>query len=139
MVEGRNTLTGYDASEGALYVLFAAVLAGHPGVPPFFAVDNFDHSLNPLLARALVERFCAWVRDAPSVRQVLLTTHNPLVLDGLDLTDDSVRLFAVDRREDGHTDVQRIVVDSNLLKRAGEGWTLSRLWVMGEIGGIPNV
>src|SRR6185369_16016199 len=30
MAENRNVLTGYDASEGALYVLFAAVLALHP-------------------------------------------------------------------------------------------------------------
>ena len=30
MEKGRNKLTGYDASEGALYILFAAVLALHP-------------------------------------------------------------------------------------------------------------
>ncbi len=139
MIEGRNVLTGHDASEGALYVLLAAVLGAHPGMPAFFAVDNFDHSLNPRLARALVERFCGWVRNAPRERQVLLTTHNPLVLDGLDLTNESIRLFAVDRTNTGRTVVERVVVDEKLLGRAKEGWTLSRLWVMGEIGGVPNV
>ncbi len=29
MADGRNTLTGYDASEGALYILYCAVLALH--------------------------------------------------------------------------------------------------------------
>jgi predicted ATPase len=47
MAEGRNVLTGYDASEGALYVLFVAVLALHDQSPDFFALDNADHGLNP--------------------------------------------------------------------------------------------
>jgi hypothetical protein len=33
----------------------------------------------------------------------------------------------------------RVEVDERLLARAKEGWTLSRLWVMGEIGGVPPV
>ena len=139
MRRNRDVLTAYDASEGALYVLMAAVLGAHPEVPPFLAVDNFDHSLNPRLACALVERFCGWVLDNSSPRQVLLTTHNPLVLDGLDLTDERIRLFAVDRTSKGRTVVQRVLVDEALMQKAREGWTLSRLWVMGEIGGVPNV
>ncbi len=139
MAEGRNVLTGYDASEGALYVLLNTVLAAHPAVPPVFAVDNFDHGLNPRLARALMASFCAWSLQAPAPRQVLLTTHNPLILDGLDLTDDRVRLFAVDRSSQGQSVVKRVILDERVLARAREGWPLSRLWVMGELGGVPNV
>ena len=47
MKQGRNTLTAYDASEGALYVLFMMVLAAHSQSPRVFAVDNFDQALNP--------------------------------------------------------------------------------------------
>lgn len=43
--------TGYDASEGALYVLFMLSLAMHPQGPTIFAVDSFDHALNPHLAK----------------------------------------------------------------------------------------
>lgn len=139
MAEKRNILTGYDASEGALYVLLAAVLSAHPNAPSAFAIDNFDHGLNPRLARALIERFCNWALHAPSQRQVILTTHNPLVLDGLDLKDDRVRLFAVDRTEKGRTAVQRVVVDDEMLEKAKQGWTLSRLWIMGLLGGVPDV
>ena len=60
MARGRNKLTGYDASEGALYVLFAAVLALHPRTPNFLAVDNVDQSLNPLLAKKVVGAVCNW-------------------------------------------------------------------------------
>ncbi len=42
MARGRNRLTGYDASEGALYILFAAVLALHPKSPECFAIDNLE-------------------------------------------------------------------------------------------------
>ncbi len=139
MAEGRNTLTAYDASEGALYVLFCMVLCVHPAASPVLAIDNFDHGLNPRLSRALVQRMCDWVLDAPEPRQMLLTTHSPLVLDGLDLTDDRVRLFAVDRSSEGRTQVRRIEVNERMLQLAKEGMTLSRLWVMGELGGVPNV
>jgi predicted ATPase len=138
MVKEHNRLSAYDASEGALYVMFAAVLALHPAVPRTLAIDNADHGLNPRLAKALVERFCAWVLSRPDT-QVLLTSHNPVVLDGLPLRDDRVRLFTVDRTTSGRTKVERVKIDEKILTLAKEGWTLSRMWVMGLIGGVPNV
>ena len=45
MGKDRNSLTGYDASEGALYVLFLAVLAVHERSPDLCAVDNADHGI----------------------------------------------------------------------------------------------
>lgn len=57
MAKGRSTLSGYDASEGALYILFMFVLATHSQSPRVFAVDNFDQALNPRTARELTRRF----------------------------------------------------------------------------------
>lgn len=139
MAEGRNLLTSYDASEGALYVLFVAALANLPNAPRIFAIDNFDHGLNPRLARALTEHFCRWILNAPKKRQVLLTSHNPLVLDGLPLEDDRVRLFTVGRTQRGLTNVRRIRLGLDELQRNGEVWTVSRLWVNGHLGGVPDV
>lgn len=138
MRSGRNLLSGYDASEGALYVLFLAVIAGHDESPQICAIDNADHGLNPRLARALINRLCDWYIKADR-RQLLLTTHNPLVLDGLPLQDDRVRLFTVSRTNTGRTTVRRIEVNEELLEKAKQGWTLSRLWVMGHLGGVPDV
>ncbi|MCA9680792.1 MAG: AAA family ATPase [Myxococcales bacterium] len=138
MAAGRNELSAYDASEGALYVLFAMIAATHPSSPPLLAIDNVDAGLNPRLARALIERLCERVTAARE-RQLLLTSHNPLVLDGLPLQNDQVRLFAVDRSARGKTLVRRIEVTPELLAKAEEGWTLSRLWVMGHLGGVPDV
>ena len=139
MRKEQNALSGDDASEGALYALFLAILSGHKASPAFCAVDNADHGLNPRLARSLMERLCQWYLDASEPRQILLTTHNPLVLDGLLLQDDRVRLFTVSRTSSGRTSVRRVVVDNSLLEKAKQGWSLSRLWVMGHLGGVPDV
>jgi hypothetical protein len=139
MKEGRNVVSGYDASEGALFVLFLAVLAVHPKAPSFCAVDNADHGLNPGLATALMKHFAGWVLSSEDQRQILMTSHNPAVLDGLPLQDERVRLFTVDRDNDGKTIVKRVVVDAKLLDMAAKGWTLSRLWMNKLIGGMPNV
>lgn len=139
MKEGRNVLSGYDASEGALFILFLAVLAAHPKAPSFFAVDNADHGLNPGLASVLMKDFANWVLSSQDQRQVLMTSHNPAVLDGLPLQDDRVRLFTVDRDNKGKTVIKRVVVDQKLLDMHAQGWPLSRLWMNKLIGGMPNV
>ena len=71
-------------------------------------------------------------------RQILLTTHNPLILDGLLLQDDRVRLFTVSRTISGRTSIHRVALNDDLLEKAERGWSLSRLWVMGHLGGVPN-
>ena len=139
MRKDRNVLSGYDAPEGALYALFLAVVAGHEASPALCAIDNADHGLNPRLVRSLMKRLCRWYLDSSEPRQILLTTHNPLVLDGLPLQDERVRLFTVSRTGSGRTSVRRVVVDDNLRERAEQGWSLSRLWVMGHLGGVPDV
>jgi predicted ATPase len=140
MKEGRDRLLAYDASEGALFVLFLAVLAVHPAAPRLFAVDNFDHTMHPRLARAVIANFCTNILESRPKRQALLTTHNPLVLDGLDLRNDAVRLFAVERDSDGASLVRRIVLDRKLLEKAFKSnMPLSTLWVNGLLGGVPNV
>jgi energy-coupling factor transporter ATP-binding protein EcfA2 len=138
MVPSRNTLTAYDASEGALYILFAAILCLSPSSPSVFAIDNLDSALNPRLVARLVGRLASWLHAAEPSRQLLFTAHNPAVLDGLDLDDDEVRLFAVERNSQGHTTVRRIIITPELLA-LNEQYPLSRLWSMGNLGAVPNV
>ena len=135
----RGMLSAQDVSEGVLYALFLAVISGHKECPALCAVDNADHGLNPRFARSLMKNLCQWYMDADEPRQILMTTHNPLVLDGLPLQDDRVRLFTVSRTSSGRTSVRRVEINEGLLKQAKAGWTLSRLWVMGHLGGVPDV
>ncbi len=133
-LKANATFTGYDASEGALYVLFMLCLAMHPESPSMFAIDSFDHALNPRLAKRLTEIFSQLMLE--SHRTVFMTTHNPLVLDGLDLCNDDIRLFAVSRNKDGYAVLNRIQVSKELLE---SGQPLSRLWINGRLGGVPEL
>lgn len=132
-------LSPNDVNEGALYLTFLAVLGLHPLVPKLFAIENVDHGLNPLLAKRLMSTLTERILAAEPKRQVFLTTHNPLVLDGLPLGDDRVRLFTVERDNKGRTVAQRIDLETALKARPNDEWTLSRMWVNGLIGGVPNV
>jgi hypothetical protein len=137
MGNGHKTVSLLESSEGALYVLFLLALVGHADSPPIFAVDNFDQALHPRLACALTEKIADQIL-ADGTRQMLATTHNPLVLDGLDLLDDRVRLFTVDRDKSGATQVNRVLVSEELMAQADKGLSLSQLWVMGRLGGVPK-
>ncbi|RKZ86988.1 MAG: hypothetical protein DRR19_14210 [Candidatus Parabeggiatoa sp. nov. 1] len=141
MRENNNVLTAYDASEGSLYVLFLLTIAVHPHAPRLFAVENFDQALNPRLARATADLFCQAILDNDNPRQPIafLTTHNPLVLDGIDILDDRIRLFAIDRDSSGYTTINRVTVTEELLEKGKQGMTLSDLWVMGLLGGVPRL
>ena len=139
MAEKFNLLSAYDASEGALYVMFALVLALHPHSPRLFAVENLYQTMHPRLARATTRLFCRLMLQAEPPRQSLLTTHNPLVLDGLDLRDDRIRLFAVERSSRGPTQVYRVQVSDEVLQATESGLSLSNLWVMGRLGGVPDI
>lgn len=139
MASRRNKLSGYDASEGALYVLFYAVLALHPRVPEILAVDNFDQALNPRLVKRLTTAVCDWTNAVEPKRQWLLTGHNPAALDGLPLNQPDVCLFAVDRDSNGHTCVNRIDLAEAQKRRPDNSWTLSRMWMNGYLGAVPNV
>lgn len=137
MRPGRNQLSAYDASEGALFVLFALVLALHPQSPRLFAIDNFDQALNPRTARGLTSVFVEACLERG--RQAILTTHNPLVLDGLPLDDERVKLFAVDRAGNGQTRVRPVEIrDLSAAKRELGDNAISQLWLSGRLGGMPK-
>lgn len=138
MNANRNELTAYDASEGALYIIFCAILCLLPTSPRLFAVDNLDQALNPRLVTGLVARLSPWLKHNSIDRQIIFTAHNPAVLDGLDLTDPEVRLFAVERNSEGMTTIRRVELRPDLLAKNKE-YPLSRLWMMGTLGAVPNV
>ncbi|WP_222948436.1 AAA family ATPase [Vibrio cholerae] len=138
MKTSRNELTAYDASEGALYVLFAAVLCLLPQSPKVFAIDNLDQALNPRLLAKLTGKLSNWLKVGGNEKQILFTAHNPAVLDGLDLSSNDIRLFAVERNSNGLTQIRRITLTPEL-QLLNKDYPLSRLWLMGHLGAVPNV
>ena len=128
-------VTGFDqrsANEGFLFVTFYFALFSTVLTPKFFAIDNIDASLNPKLCAAMMRTLGGL--SASAEKQVILTTHNPAVLDGLDLRDDRQRLFVVSRNSLGKTRVRRYQkpLPENLPSR------MSELFLRGMIGGLPK-
>jgi predicted ATPase len=123
-----------SANEGFLFVLFYLALLISQDTPKFFAIDNIESALNPILCTklmAMIAEICIQYN-----KQIIVTTHNPAILDGINLNDDSQRLFSIYRNSYGHTVAKRI-----LKPRPVEGQPpvkLSTLFLQGHLGGVPK-
>lgn len=126
--------TQNSSNEGFLFLLFYFCLFISDDTPKFFAVDNIDVSLNPRLARRLVQELVELAKRYD--RQVIFTTHNPAILDGLNLDDDEQRLFVIYRNKLGHTKARRILSPKPL--EGQEPVRLSEAFLRGYIGGLPK-
>ncbi|MEG4418068.1 AAA family ATPase [Microcoleus sp. LAD1_D5] len=130
-------LTYFDqksSNEGFLFLLFYFALFISDLTPKFFAIDNIDASLNPRLCRRLMQELVELAKKHD--KQVIFTTHNPAVLDGLDLHDDEQRLFVIYRNQLGHTKARRILKPEPL--EGQEPVKLSEAFLRGYIGGLPK-
>ncbi len=125
-----------SANEGFLFILFYMALIVSKDTPSIFAIDNIDASLNPKLCTRLVKDIARLSKQYD--KQVLLTTHNPATLDGLDLNDPEQRLFVVSRNRKGATRVKRITADKKPVSASGEDLKLSEAMLRGYIGGLPK-
>jgi predicted ATPase len=132
--EGLKFFDQRSANEGFLFLLFYFTLFISDYTPKFFSVDNIDNALNPKLCRKLIERLAQLSKEHD--KQAILTTHNPAVLDGLNLEDDDQRLFVVYRNADGFTKVRRILKPQ--MPNGVEPVRLSEMFLRGSIGGLPK-
>ncbi|MEG3933646.1 MULTISPECIES: AAA family ATPase [unclassified Microcoleus] len=123
-----------SSNEGFLFLLFYFALFISDITPKFFAIDNIDASLNPRLCRRLIQELVELAKKHD--KQVIFTTHNPAVLDGLDLDDDEQRLFVISRNQLGYTKARRILKPKPL--EGQEPVKLSEAFLRGYIGGLPK-
>jgi predicted ATPase len=121
-----------SANEGFLFVAFYFALMSSKLTPTFFALDNVDVALNPKLCQMVVRELAQLARE--NEKQIILTTHNPAVLDGLDLTDSEQRLFIVSRSNEGKTRVRRYKEKPS----TGAPLRMSELFLRGALGGLPK-
>lgn len=132
MQKKNNLFSAENTNEGALELLFYLTLFISRKTPDFFAIDNIENGLNPRLCRFLMKKICELA--VKNGKQVLITTHNPAILDGLNLNDSSQRLYVVTRNDEGKTQVKRIQTK----EQTGEQrMMLSEMWMKGLIGGVP--
>ncbi|TNJ06346.1 AAA family ATPase [Aeromonas veronii] len=125
-----------SANEGFLFVLFYVALVVSKDTPKVFAIDNIDSSLNPKLCtkimRVLVELSHKYNK------QIFLTTHNPAILDGLDIKDSQQKLFVVSRNNKGYTLVKNVPDKKTFVTSDGENIKFSEAFLRGYLGGLPK-
>ncbi len=129
--ENQTFFDQRNANEGFLFLLFYMSLFVSQYTPKFFAIDNIDNALNPRLCRDLMLRFNTLSKEYG--KQAIVTTHNPAILDGINLRDDNQRLYVVFRDLEGATKIKRVTekmynYDSDML--------LSEAFSRGLIGGL---
>ena len=120
-----------SANEGFLYLLFYLTLIISDDTPTFFAIDNIDSAFNPKLCREVIKKLIALAKKHN--KQIIATTHNPAVLDGMDLFDEEQNLLVAQRNTDGYTRLRAVKHD-----KLDTSLPLSQLWLRGFIGGLPN-
>ena len=130
LAETINAFDQRSTNEGFLYLLFYLTLIISDETPAFFAIENIDTAFNPKLCREVTKRLIELARKHD--KQIIATTHNASVLDGMDLKDDDVYLQVVRRSLDGYTKANRV-----LLKQEFD-MPLSEAWQKGFIGGLPD-
>jgi AAA15 family ATPase/GTPase len=129
----NNMLSAENSNEGILHALFYLALFVSNKTPDLFAIDNIETALNPKLCEVLIKELVQL--SATRGKQVLITTHNPAILDGLNLRDDEQRLFTVFRNIDGHTKTKRVQFKPDYSDKTAK---LSEMWTRGVLGAVPK-
>jgi len=128
--------TQRSANEGFLFILFYITLIVAKETPKAFAIDNIDASLNPKLCTELMRILVKLSKKYD--KQIFLTTHNPAILDGINLNDKEQKLFVVSRNKKGHTRMKEITVENKPKSSTDEPLKLSEAFLRGYLGGLPK-
>lgn len=130
LAETINSFDQRSTNEGFLYLLFYLTLVISDETPKFFAIENIDTAFNPKLCHEVTRRLIDLARKHD--KQIIATTHNAAVLDGMNIFEDDIRLHVVRRSIDGYTKSNRVTLKSEM------SMPLSEAWVKGFIGGLPD-
>jgi len=133
MMKKNNVFSSENSNEGILHLLFYFSNIISSKMPRLFAIDNIESSLNPHLCQHIMFEICKLAKKHE--KQILITTHNPAILDGLDLFDEEVHLFEVFRTDSGDTRTRRIRLKPTI---KDQQFKLSELWSRGFLGAISE-
>ncbi len=120
------------ASDGTLKMLAYLVLLYDPASPPFIGIEEPENLLHPRLLAELAEE----CRAASERSQLLVTTHSPFFVNGLN--PEEVRVLY--RDDHGYTQAIRVADISGVNEFMTAGASLGHLWMEGRFGvGDPLV
>jgi len=109
------------ASDGTMKLLAYLVQLYSPDPPPLIGIEEPENFLHPKLLRELAEE----CEQATARSQLIVTTHSPFFIDGLDPR----QVWAMQRGADGYTGVKRIADMRGMREMLDSGATLGELWM----------
>lgn len=121
-----------SANEGFLFLLFYLTVIVSDLTPKFFAIDNIDNALNPKLCRNLVRVMVKLAKKYD--KQIILTTHNPAILDGINLDDPEQKILVTYRNAEGATRIDYVKKGTPV--EGVESVKLSEQFLRGYLGGL---
>ena len=124
----RGAINPASVSDGTIRLLALLVITTW-GVKrsSLIAIEEPENGLHPHLSEHIV----TVLRTASERRQILITTHNPSLLDYMNPDE----VVMCDKAE-GFTRVKR-ASDIAEIERFRQHFSLGELWVQGTLGGIP--
>jgi predicted ATPase len=124
------------ANDAFMQVLFYSSLMVSDSTPKTISIDNIDTSLNPKLCTKIIKELIRLAKKYD--KQVFVTTHNPAILDGIDLGDEEQRLFVVSRNATGLSRFKRIELKDKPKSSTNEELRLSEAFLRGYLGCLPK-
>jgi predicted ATPase len=123
----RPVLAKY-ASDGTLKMLAYLTVLHDPDPPQLIGIEEPENHLHPRLLPELAEE----CRTAASRTQLMVTTHSPYFVDGLQ----AKKLWVLYRDEQGFTQARRAADMLGILEFIESGAKLGHLWMEGhfEVG-----
>jgi predicted ATPase len=107
-------------SGGTMRLASLLTLLYEPGAAGLLGMEEPDNELHPLLLYRLAEE----LGKASETRQLLVTTHSPMLLDALDPT----QVWVLHRGADGYTQATRTADIPNVPELVEDGSPLGYLW-----------
>lgn len=126
MLRKNRLLSVENVDDGTLKILFYLALFISDKTPSFFALDNIDSGLNPLICQPLIRDLIALAKKVK--KQVLITTNSPTLIDGLDIENIDICLFALSRTQEGQTEIKKI----HATRKELQFDPLSAKWLRGD-------
>lgn len=129
------TVSGGTRRILAMLTAYYALAMRDADQPGLLVIEEPDHGVHPLLLGNLVSLFRGYTQNPDRPRQIILTTHNPILLNLF--KPDEVRV--VERDEQGETTIQKIDPDVARVWFEQDGaHNLGDLWTTRLVGGVPE-
>ena len=132
--KGIESLFNYDEeSEGTRrIVLLCSLLFSRKGNEKVFVFDEFERSLHPCLARAIITDFMEHNKSSNS--QLLITTHLPLLMDDVFRKDE---IYICEKSSNGVSDIYPLACFKGNATRTDK--KISKNYFNGRYGGVPVI